>query len=110
MATYGLSAHAAETPDKPALIVGDSVLTFADLDRRSTRLAHALIGRGVGANDRVAVMVPNSLEFFETQAAAAKVGAAVVPVNWHLKAEELTWILSDSGAKVLVAHESLGDQ
>jgi long-chain acyl-CoA synthetase len=103
----GFSAHAHATPDKAALILGDEVRTFAEFDARTTRLAHALARRGVQADDRVAIMLPNGLEFFETWAAASKLVAPVVLVNWHLKADELAYILKDSKARVLVAHRDL---
>jgi long-chain acyl-CoA synthetase len=107
--TKGISAWAQAEPERPAFFVDDRVVTFGEFDDRSTRLAHALAAHGVGADDRVAIMVPNSVEFFEIWAAANKLGAAVVLVNWHLKADELTYILSDSDAKVLVAHADLTD-
>ena len=103
----GISAHAQATPDRPALVAGDTVRTFADFDERTTRLAHALARRGVAAGDRVAIMLPNGLEFFETWAAATKLDAPVVLVNWHLKADELAYILEDSQARLLVAHRDL---
>jgi len=103
----GISEHARRTPDKPALILDDDVRTFAQLDERTTRLAHALEARGIGPDDRVAVMLPNCIEFFEVWAAAGKLAAPVVLVNWHLKRDELTYILEDSGAKLLVAHVDL---
>lgn len=106
----GISAHAAATPDQPALISGETIRTFAEFDARTTRLAHALARRGVGAGDRVAVMLPNGLEFFESWAAATKLEAAVVLVNWHLKADELAYILRDSNARVLIAHRGLADR
>src|SRR5205823_8317706 len=59
---------------------------------------------GAGA---VAAMVPNGFEFFEVAAAACRVEARFLPVNWHLKSDELAWILADSGAQVLVAATSL---
>jgi long-chain acyl-CoA synthetase len=52
-------------------------------------------------------MLPNSVEFFEAWAAANKLNASVVLVNWHLKTEELAYILADSGSRVLVAHVDL---
>jgi long-chain acyl-CoA synthetase len=104
---FGISAHAHATPDKAALILGDEVRSFAQFDARTTRLAHALARRGVQADDRVAIMLPNGLEFFETWAAASKLAAPVVLVNWHLKADELAYILEDSKARVLVAHRDL---
>jgi long-chain acyl-CoA synthetase len=103
----GITAHARATPEKAALVLGDEVRTFASFDDRTSRLAHALATVGVEAGDRVAVMLPNGLEFFETWAAATKLDAPVVLVNWHLKAEELAYILTDSEARVLVAHRDL---
>src|SRR5215471_8861610 len=94
----GITAHARATPEQPALILGDEVRTFAGFDDRTSRLAQALADAGVDAGDRVAVMLPNGLEFFEAWAAATKLGAPVVLVNWHLKAEDLPYILTDSCA------------
>ena len=103
----GISARARATPDRPALVSGDTTRTFAEFDARTTRLAHALARRGVRAGDRVAIMLPNGIEFFETWAAATKLDAPVVLVNWHLKADELAYILEDSQARLLVAHRDL---
>ncbi len=94
-------------PDKAALVLGERALTFAQLDDRSTRLAHGMAALGVGAGDRVAVMLPNGFEFFEAATAASKLDAAVVPVNWHLKTDELAWILADSEARVLVTDRAI---
>jgi long-chain acyl-CoA synthetase len=107
MTAPGISAHARTHPDKPALIDDDRVVTYGELDDRSTRLAHALAARGVTPRRRVAVMLPNSAEWFEAATAVSKLDAALVPVNWHLRAEELHFILEDADAAVLVAHESL---
>ena len=79
--------------------------TYGDFETRTARLARALAGLGVVADGRVAIMMTNSVEFFEAWAAAGRVGASVVLVNWHLKRDELAYILSDSGASVLVAQE-----
>ena len=103
----GISEHARRTPDKPAFVLERRVVSYAAFDERTTRLARALVARGVGADDRVAIMLPNSVEFFEVWAAASKLRAPVVLVNWHLKRDELTYILADSGAKLLVAHADL---
>jgi long-chain acyl-CoA synthetase len=72
-------------------------------------MAHAFAARGVGAGDRVAVMLPNSIEFFVAGLATAKCQASLIPVNWHLKQDEVDWIISDSGAKVLVTPDDLPD-
>lgn len=100
---------AAATPDEPALVLGDDVRTYGELADRAARLAAVFHDRGVPSDGTgaVAVMVPNSFEFFETAFGACRVEARFLPVNWHLKSDELAWILADSGAQVLVAHPSL---
>jgi long-chain acyl-CoA synthetase len=106
-ARFGISAWAAAEPERPAFMLGDETRSFAQYDERTSRLAHALAARGVGAGDRVAIMLPNGFEFFEVWGAAAKLDASVVLVNWHLKTAELSYILGDSGARLLVAHRDL---
>src|SRR5262245_499197 len=105
----GIHEHVARTPDKPALICDGVIRSFAEFDERTTRLAHAIAARGIGADDRVAIMLPNSIEFFEVWGAASKLHAPVVLVNWHLKRDELAYILEDSGTRLLVAHADLRD-
>ena len=104
-----MRSFARATPDKPALVLGNDVRTYAEMADRSARLATVFHERGVPSDGTgaVAVMVPNSLEFFETAFGACRVEARFLPVNWHLKSDELAWILADSGAQVLVAHPSL---
>ena len=62
---------------------------------------------GVGGGVPVGMMLRNDFAFFEVSGAAAALGSPVVPINWHLKAEEVAYILADSGAKILVAHSDL---
>ena len=66
----GVSTWAAVEPERPAFFSGDRVVTYAEFDDRTTRAARVLGDRGVGAGDRVAIMLPNSVEFFEVWAAA----------------------------------------
>src|SRR5207302_9920794 len=89
--------------DKPALILGGRVDSFAQLDERSDRLAAVLEKHGARRGAPVAVVLPNGIEFFETSMAAAKVDAPFLPVNWHLKADEIAYIVGDAGASVVVA-------
>ncbi len=95
------------TPDRPALVCGDRTVSYAALDERVARARGAIAACGLKAGERVAVMVPNGIEFFEASLGAAAAGCPVVPVNWHLKSGELAWMLGDSEAKLLVAHASL---
>ncbi len=76
--------------------------TFAALNARANRSAHALAALGVGKGDRVALLLMNGVEYVETFFAIAKLGGIVVPLNWRLVADELAFILQDSGAAVLV--------
>jgi long-chain acyl-CoA synthetase len=103
----GVLAQARIRPDQVALRVGDKARTYAELDDRARRAAHALHGLGVRRGDRAAIMVPNSLEFFEALHAAGRLGAVVVPVNIHFKADEAGWVVSDSGASAIVVAEEL---
>ncbi len=53
------------------------------------------------------MMLRNDFALFEVSGAAAALGSPVVPINWHLKAEEVGYILADSGAEILVCHADL---
>jgi acyl-CoA synthetase (AMP-forming)/AMP-acid ligase II len=77
--------------------------TFREIECRSNRLANALCGCGVGMGDRIALVLPNGLEFPVTWMAAAKTGAIVVPVNVGCRGTDLTYILRDCGARFAVA-------
>src|SRR5262249_36814951 len=75
--------------------------------RSASRLAHALHRLGVGAGDRVVVMLPNCPEVLQSYAAILKVGAVVVPVIFLLSADEVRRILDHSGARLLVTSPDL---
>lgn len=109
-ASHGVSAHARAIPSKPALVLDDgSVRTYAELDDRSTRLARVLSDRAAVADGVVAAMLPNGFEFVESGVASAKLGARFLPVNYHLKANEVSWIVSDSSASVLVVDAAIAE-
>jgi O-succinylbenzoate-CoA ligase len=76
--------------------------TFAELNARANQTANTLLALGVRPGDRVALLLMNGAEFIESFFAVAKIGAIVVPLNWRLVADELAFILKDSGATVLV--------
>ena len=76
--------------------------TFFELNQRANRTASTLASLGIKPGDRVAALLKNGIEFIETYYAIAKMGAIMVPVNWRLVANEITYILNDSGAKALV--------
>ncbi|MGW9136328.1 long-chain-fatty-acid--CoA ligase [Streptomyces sp. NPDC055681] len=89
-----------------AVELGDRSLTYAELDTLAGRVAALLTARGVTPGDRVAVMLPNLLEFPALYYGTLRAGAVVVPMNPLFKAREITHYLNDSGAVLLFAHES----
>ncbi|HWB67500.1 MAG TPA: AMP-binding protein [Mycobacteriales bacterium] len=103
----GVAARAAADPDAPAVFDGDRVVSYADLHAQACRLARALHRLGATPGERVAVMLPNGTDYLATGVASAYARLSFIPVNWHLKADELGWLLADSGARVLVADGSL---
>ncbi|MFB6207165.1 MAG: acyl-CoA synthetase [Haloglomus sp.] len=89
-------------PDRP-----DETATFADLDRRSNRMAHALAELGVERGDRVAVIVPQKPANPVTHLACWKLGAISLPLSILFGEDALRYRLQDSGARVAVADESV---
>ena len=98
-----LRRHAAQRPEVVALRHGEREVTYAQLDERSNRLAHALLASGVRAGTRVAYLDRSSPEVVELLFAAGKIGAVLVPLNWRLAAPELGAVLADAGAPLLIA-------
>ena len=99
-----LSKRAELNPGLEALVDDAAAqrFTFAELDERANRAAHMLTGLGLTERDRVAVLLPNGHQFVETFYGAARAGLVVVPLNERLVANELSFMLRDSGATVLV--------
>ncbi len=105
----GYADNLRDRPDHVAVRCGDDARTYRELHHRASRLASVLRGLGLSAGDRLAIMLPNSVEFVECLAASAKLECAALTVNWHLAPDELAHVLGDSGAGVLVAHADLRD-
>jgi len=78
-------------------------LTYADVNRRSDRIAAGLRGTGVGRGDRVALLCATRPELIEVFYGVAKLGAIIVPLNPYLRGEFLRYQLDDSGALVVIA-------
>jgi long-chain acyl-CoA synthetase len=98
------AAHAATDPHRPAVVMGESreVVTYAELDERSIRLARLLRERGLVEGDRVAIFAENHPRFYDAVWAALRSGLYLVAVNRHLAAEEAGYVVDDSGAKALI--------
>jgi long-chain acyl-CoA synthetase len=96
--------YAQTAPDRPAAIDADTgaVRTFAELDARANRFAHALRAAGLRTGDHIALVLDNRLEYFDAMWGGMGSGLYVTPVNWHLAADEVRYIVDDCGASALV--------
>ncbi len=106
-----LTKRAFLTPDTEAYVGSHSAerLTFAELDARCNRFANALVANGIEKGERVGLLLMNSAEFMEAYFALAKIGAVVVPLNWRLVADELEFILKNSGTTRLIFDDEFVD-
>ncbi|MEV8066466.1 long-chain fatty acid--CoA ligase [Streptomyces sp. NPDC085995] len=101
---------AGRQPERPALRLGEHVITYAELDERSARAAALLRSEGIRPGDRVALMLPNVPEFVVLYYAALRAGAVVVPMNPLLKTREVEFHLADSGAvRLFEWHQAPGE-
>lgn len=96
--------HARDTPDKIAAIAIESgeTLTYGELDDRSIRLANVLHDAGLRKGDVVALLTENNLRAFEVYWAALRSGFYITAINHQLAAEEVAYIIEDSGAAALI--------
>ncbi len=101
-----LERAARKNPYKTALVCGQTRLTYAQIDDMSESLAASLVDLGLKRHDRLIVFLDNSVEAVISIFGAAKAGATFVVLNPAMKAKKLNYILRDSGASFLVAHES----
>jgi fatty-acyl-CoA synthase len=97
--------HAALTPDKPAVIMAETgeTLTYGQLDERSLRLARALAAAGLRRGDGVVMIAENSPVALEIYWAALRSGLYLTAINHHLSADEVRYVVADSGAQAVVA-------
>jgi fatty-acyl-CoA synthase len=94
-------------PGKTAVVYGARRLTYSELAAEAQRVAQALRASGVGPGDRVAYLMPNLPEMLIAHYAVPLAGAVLVAVNTRLTAEDVAYILSHSGAKLVVVDAAL---
>jgi long-chain acyl-CoA synthetase len=99
-----LRRSARRYPDKDAVICGPDRLTYAELDARSDRLAAALRDMGLARHDRAVIFLDNCAETVVALYATLKAGGTFIIINGSVKGPKLRYILSDSGAGVLITH------
>jgi long-chain acyl-CoA synthetase len=89
------------------ILSGTRELKQSVMLRRAAQAASGFDSLGIGENGAVAMVLRNDFGFFEAAMGAGLVGAYAVPVNWHFKADEAGYIISDCGAKAVVVHADL---
>jgi fatty-acyl-CoA synthase len=99
-----IAKRATLTPDKTAMVdlLSGASITYRTLNASATGAAMMLAGLGVAAQDRVAILCRNRIEFFELLFACAKLGALLVPLNWRMPDKELKTIIDDCGPKLVL--------
>jgi len=103
--------HAETRPDAAALIMADSgeTVSYRELEARANRGAHALRRLGLENGDTLALVCDNRPEFFDVYWAAQRAGICFVPVSTRLKPEEIAYIVTDSGASMVLVSDLLAD-
>ncbi len=101
------SLHAANSPDKPAILWRDRKLTYSQLDDRMNRIGAGLRLRGLKRGQSVILMMRNRPEFLEVQGGAGRFGAAAVSVSWRSTPAELVYLAQHCGAKAILFEADL---
>jgi long-chain acyl-CoA synthetase len=111
MSTLSLATVLAEAarryPGTTAIVDGDQRVSYADLWAQARGYGAGLRELGVGPGDAVALLIPNVVDFPRAYYGALAAGAVVVPVHLLLTADEVAYVLRDSGADLLVCHTSM---
>ncbi|SNS45136.1 non-ribosomal peptide synthetase, partial [Actinomadura mexicana] len=97
-----VEAQAARTPEATAVVAGRARLTYAELNARANRLARHLIGRGVGAEDFVALALPRDENLVVAALAVLKAGAAYQPIDLAYPADRVAYMLEDAAPACVI--------
>jgi long-chain acyl-CoA synthetase len=101
---------AGSRPDKAAIKLDDATLTYAQLDAATKLVAGLLADHGIGAGDRVGLMLPNVPQWAVLYYGILRTGAVAVPMNPLLKEREVAHYLGDSGAKLAFVWQEALDE
>ncbi|MFC8378819.1 amino acid adenylation domain-containing protein, partial [Streptomyces albidoflavus] len=99
-----VAERASEQPDAVAVVCGEDALTYGELDRSANQLAHHLISLGAGPGHLVGLSVERSTDMAVGLLGIMKTGAAYLPLDPAYPADRLTYMLEDSGARLLITH------
>ncbi len=100
-----LARNARKYPNVYAIKSEFGHLTYSELDEQVNRLSNALVVKGIKAQDKVVIFMPNVPEFVISYFAIQRIGALVVPINAKLTKPEINYILNHSNASAIIAHE-----
>jgi acyl-CoA synthetase (AMP-forming)/AMP-acid ligase II len=106
-AAISLGRAARYSPERTVLASGGTRATFRELHDRVARMAAALSRHGFGAGDRLAILLPNALEYLELVYACRWLGVMAVPLNIRLSAIEIDRVFADASPRGLIRHSSL---
>lgn len=101
-----LTLVASDAPDRVAVYTHDMEMTFADLEADADALAGTLAAHGVRPGDVVALLCTNRSEWLVTYEASLRAGVILLPVNWHLEAHDVSYVIADSGARAAVVESA----
>ncbi len=104
---HWLKKHATYRPQHPAIIFEDKQLTYGQLYEEVNRLCNAFVAAGIGKGDKVATLLSNSLELWETYWACAAIGAIAVPLSPLLRGDGLFNLLNNSDTKLVITSQNL---
>jgi 3-oxocholest-4-en-26-oate---CoA ligase len=99
-----------ELPDREAVSCGETRRSFADLERRTNRLAHGLARIGIGRDDHVGIFGYNSVPFVEAMLASYKLRAVPLNINFRYTGDELAYLLDNGDVAALVFDRCLAPQ
>jgi len=101
--------HAQETPDKPAVIMAETgeTISYKELDATSNRFAQLYRAQGLQVGDTIGILLENHPQYFAAVWGAQRSGLIFVAISSRLTADETSYILSDSGARLLISSKRL---
>jgi acyl-CoA synthetase (AMP-forming)/AMP-acid ligase II len=106
-----LLLHAAGgDPDATALVLPPQRLTYKELLERAMGTARGLAGLGLGAGDRVGILMPNCCEFVESVFALSLLGAVPVPINTRLQPPEIAYVVDHAGLRAVLTVRGVGPE
>ncbi|MFE8700297.1 long-chain fatty acid--CoA ligase [Cytobacillus sp. FJAT-54145] len=100
------------TPNAEAIIDAElnTSWTYLDINNRCTATANWLTKQGVKKGDRIALLSPNHISYFDLLFACGRIGAVFVPINWRLSIEEIKFIIEDCSPKLIGYHSNFKDK